>query len=74
EVEAARLPAALVGFNLGVELGQVAFIAAVLLIERLMPAAARVRLGRLRLAAQYALGGLAMYWFFDRVAQLVVSA
>ena len=70
ELEPARLPAALVGFNLGVELGQVAFIACVLLLERATPAVLRVRLERLRPAAQYALGGLAMYWFFDRVVQL----
>ena len=62
-----RLLSALLGFNLGVELGQLAFVAAFALaaaaIRRLTP----VRVGRLgRDAASAALCGLGVYWFIQR--------
>jgi hypothetical protein len=64
------VPLALFAFNVGVELGQLAFIAAVLavlpLAQRidLSPAAQRVAL---RLTS-YAIGILAAFWFFERLA------
>lgn len=62
-----RLLAALFGFNLGVELGQLAFVAAFALaaagILRLTPG----RIGTLgRDAASAALCGLGVYWFIQR--------
>jgi hydrogenase/urease accessory protein HupE len=64
------IPLALLAFNLGVELGQLAFIAAVLAV---MAAARRIDLGGvaaryLRPAAPYAIGILASFWFFERLA------
>ena len=60
------IPLALLCFNLGVELGQLAFALAVV-----VPAAAAVRLlPKLRWPAAlpgYALGGLAAYWTIERV-------
>jgi hydrogenase/urease accessory protein HupE len=64
------LPLALLTFNIGVEIGQLIFVGAVL--------AARALLLRCRLpefavryaqpAASYALGTLAAFWFFERLA------
>jgi hydrogenase/urease accessory protein HupE len=64
------LPLALLTFNVGVEIGQLVFVGAVL--------AARALLLRCRLpefavryaqpAASYALGTLAAFWFFERLA------
>ena len=65
-----ELPLALFAFNLGVELGQLAFIAAVLAI---VAVARRVRMpegpqaGVLR-SAPYLIGSLAAFWFIERMA------
>jgi hydrogenase/urease accessory protein HupE len=65
-----ELPLALFAFNLGVELGQLAFIAAVLAV---VAVARRVRvteglqLGVVR-SAPYLIGSLAAFWFVERVA------
>ena len=64
------IPLALFAFNAGVELGQLAFIAAVLgalgLVRRieLSPVADR----RALRMATYAIGTLAAFWFFERLA------
>jgi len=65
-----EVPLALFAFNVGVELGQLAFIAVVLTVLRLArrldlsPAAERFALR----AASYAIGTLAAFWFIERVA------
>jgi hypothetical protein len=71
-----EIPLALFAFNLGVELGQLAFIAAVLTIWRLLrmiahtaPTAAIPRL-TLRMAG-YAVGVTASFWVFARLALAV---
>jgi hydrogenase/urease accessory protein HupE len=72
-VPRADLPLALFAFNLGVELGQLLFIAAVL---ALVAAARKVR-GLGAVAGQgvrwapYAIGSLAAFWFVERVAAFV---
>lgn len=53
----------LVWFNLGVELGQLAIVVIAVVAAK----AARPRLDRLRLPACYALGGLAAWWFLERL-------
>mgnify|MGYP003527792660 FL=1 len=66
------IPLALLFFNVGVEIGQLVFIAAVLM---LMAAGRRVATS-MRLSSPpwlwrvppYAIGGLASYWVFERVA------
>ena len=70
----AELPLALFAFNLGVELGQLMFIAAVL---ALVAVARKVRaLGGVAEQgvrwAPYAIGSLAAFWFVERVAAFVV--
>lgn len=69
---ATSIPLALLCFNIGVEIGQLMFVAAVLLVMRL----GRVLLGRfgaappdrLGEAAPYAIGGIAAFWLIERVA------
>jgi hypothetical protein len=67
-----RLVAALLGFNLGVELGQLAFVAALglalLALRRLAP---RVDAGLAHDAASAALCGLGLYWFAGRAYGLL---
>jgi hydrogenase/urease accessory protein HupE len=64
------IPLALLAFNIGVELGQLVFIGAVLAIALL---AARSRLSELvassraRPTIAYAIGTLAAFWFIDRL-------
>ncbi len=64
------VPLALFAFNAGVELGQLAFVAAVLALlhvaRRLDLSPATRRLAPR--AASYAIGILAAFWFFERVA------
>ena len=64
------VPLALFTFNIGVEIGQLAFIAAVL---GLLALAKRINLTALleryvRPAAPYAIGALASFWFLERLA------
>jgi hydrogenase/urease accessory protein HupE len=65
------LPLALFTFNVGVEIGQLIFVAGVLglraLLLRLPLPASTPRMGST--AASYALGTLAVFWFCERVAQ-----
>ena len=63
------IPLALFAFNLGVELGQLVFIAVVLAIMRIallvpLPVPAGPRL---RIAASYAIGSVAAFWFVERL-------
>lgn len=63
-----EIPLSLFAFNVGVELGQVAFIALLLLAGRL---AGRMGEGHQRLAfrtAAYAVGSLAAFWTIERIA------
>ena len=67
------IPLALFAFNVGVELGQLAFIAAVLIalrLVRLIPVPGAVSL-QAKPIATYAIGTLAAFWFIDRVAAFV---
>ena len=74
---AGEVPLALLAFNLGVEAGQLGFIAMVLLVGlllgRLYPStmAAARRPGGLGLGVSgYAMGGIAAFWFVGRIAAL----
>ena len=64
------IPLALLFFNVGVEIGQVLFIIAVLAVYRLLTklVAGRFELARLAPIQAYAIGGLASYWVFERVS------
>ena len=66
------IPTALLFFNVGVEIGQLLFIAAVLAVmalwRRLAPRLSWRGPGWLWLLPPYAIGGLASYWVFERLA------
>ena len=67
------IPLALFTFNVGVEIGQLVFIAAVLTalaFARRIPIPGRVS-RQARPVATYAIGTLAAFWFVDRVAAFV---
>jgi hydrogenase/urease accessory protein HupE len=65
---AGHIPAALLFFNVGVEIGQLLFIATALGLSALVR---RIRISAPRwsgLAAPYAIGSVAMFWVIERVA------
>ncbi len=64
------IPLALLSFNLGVELGQLALVALWVALTRLLAQSTRARLAPFRRAAAYGIGSLATYWTLDRVAGL----
>ena len=64
------IPLALLFFNLGVEAGQVTFILAVLaLLAAVRSASLTLRVPWMRTASAYAIGGVAMCWTLQRIAQ-----
>jgi hydrogenase/urease accessory protein HupE len=69
-----QIPLALCSFNLGIELGQVAFVAAVLAVgaaaRPLIPSRIAIR----RLVPAYAIGSLAAFWLFERLAATLSAA
>ena len=66
------IPTALLFFNVGVEIGQLIFIVAVLgfiwLARRVQQRMASTLIPRLWQAVPYAIGGVASYWLFERIA------
>jgi len=64
------IPLALLFFNIGLEIGQLLFIAAVFAATRLMlfVAASRIELRRAALVPAYLIGGLSSYWVIERVS------
>ncbi|HET9949013.1 MAG TPA: HupE/UreJ family protein [Longimicrobiales bacterium] len=63
----AAVPLALLCFNLGVEVGQLAFVAVLLGLHALLRKGVRVPRARLEPLLGYALGALATFWFFERL-------
>jgi len=62
------VPLALLFFNLGVELGQLAFVAAVLLLIRAMRRLLESLPARSELLPAYAIGSLGAFWLIQRLA------
>ena len=74
-------PIALLFFNIGVELGQLAFVAAVLTVggvfyrlitARFEPALADRTVSRLDVTAAYAIGAIAAFWLIERTSAFFV--
>lgn len=63
-----EIPIALFGFNLGVELGQIAFILVVLTALAAIRRLSRSFEHAAYWAATYAIGGMASFWVIDRIA------
>jgi hydrogenase/urease accessory protein HupE len=69
----AEVPIALLFFNIGVEIGQLLFIGAVLLLAYL---ASHFRLRQsegARVIAAYSIGAVAMFWLFERTTPMIVE-
>jgi len=71
---AGAVPLALLGFNLGIETGQLAFVAILLAagatVRALLGARSETLTRPARLISAYALGTVAAYWAFERLAAL----
>jgi hydrogenase/urease accessory protein HupE len=67
----ADVPLALLTFNLGVEFGQLLFVAAVLIIILTMRLLVKVPHRLARVSAAYVIGMVATVWFFERIASFV---
>lgn len=68
----ADIPLALLFFNLGVEAGQVAFISALLALHLLFTRLLNPLLPSIQRGLAYGLGGIATYWFIERVPSLFI--
>lgn len=71
-LDAQNLPLALLFFNLGVELGQLAFVFVVLGLYHAHRKLEAIPPAWTSTAGIYAMGGIASYWFIGRVLALVV--
>ncbi len=65
---AGQIPVALLFFNLGVEVGQLLFVGAVLAFVALIRVRRLPLPAWLKLVPPYAIGTIAMFWVFERVA------
>lgn len=64
----AAIPLALLMFNVGVEVGQLIFVVAVLLLRRLFEVAIARRPDWVAYLPPYAIGTMAMFWVIERVS------
>ncbi len=62
------IPLALLFFNLGVEMGQIAFVLAVLATTAVARRYLRTRQSSIRFAAAYGIGTVAAFWSIERIA------
>lgn len=70
-ISATDLPVTLVGFNVGVELGQLAVVLAAAIVMRLLPVAAENRRRYLTNPASAAIAAMGLFWAVDRTALLL---
>ena len=68
-----EIPVSLLAFNLGVEAGQVSFILAVTAVALVLGRVAKVPRARVLLLTGYAIGGMAAFWFLDRVGAILAA-
>jgi len=68
----ADIPLALLFFNLGVEVGQVAFICALLILHFIFTKYLKRLWPSLQRGLAYGLGGIASYWFLERIPSLFI--
>lgn len=64
----AAIPLALLTFNIGVELGQLMFVAAVLLLRVLAARIVQIQTDWLPTATAYVIGSVAAFWTIERIA------
>ncbi|MFZ8977355.1 MAG: HupE/UreJ family protein [Pseudohongiellaceae bacterium] len=68
------IPLALLFFNLGVEGGQVIFICTMILVNWVFRKISSDSLGSIHRGLAYGLGGIACFWFLERLPALFVAA
>ncbi|MEM7587009.1 MAG: HupE/UreJ family protein [Acidobacteriota bacterium] len=68
---AGEIPMALFSFNVGIELGQLAFVGVVLLVRALLVALPLRWPAWVRALPAYAIGSCAVFWFCERVTGLI---
>jgi hypothetical protein len=68
----ADIPMALLFFNLGVEAGQVAFIFVLITAHYLCRRLLKDLILSIQRGLAYGLGGIAMFWFLERLPALVI--
>jgi hydrogenase/urease accessory protein HupE len=61
------IPIALLTFNVGVEVGQLVFVAGVMVMRRLLARAPAARHAWMPWVVPYAIGALAMFWVIERI-------
>jgi hydrogenase/urease accessory protein HupE len=61
------IPLALLSFNIGVEIGQIGFILFVLTLLRGLRSALNNKVTTLEIMAAYSIGGIALFWFIERL-------
>jgi hypothetical protein len=66
------IPMALLFFNLGVEAGQIAFIFVLIGINFLFNKLLKNLMPSIQRGLAYGLGGIAMFWFLERLPALVL--
>ena len=65
-----EIPLALFSFNVGIELGQLLFIAAILAVRLLLRPWPFLSLPKWRKVSAYSIGSFAAFWFFERLSIL----
>jgi hypothetical protein len=66
-----RIPLALLLFNVGIELGQIAFVCGVLLVLRMLASVLPRASERIHWAMPHVIGSLAAFWFIERTLAAV---
>lgn len=69
-----EIPIALLFFNVGVEVGQLMFVATVALFIQLLARLPSLQWYRLRTATVYTIGALAMFWVLERTVAIFQTA
>ncbi len=68
-----EIPVALFSFNVGIELGQLAFVFVILALQRLMHAVVTSIPRWAEMIPLYAMGSLAAFWCFERLAAVLAG-
>jgi len=70
----AEIPIALLFFNIGVELGQLLFVLAIVVLRYALSRTSLLQFKWAGVLAAYAIGTVAMFWLFERMAAMVLPA